>query len=428
MPVNILYTPEDIARLDYLRDLGFPGEYPYHPRRALEHVPGPALDHARVLRVRHLPRTPTAATSSCSSHGETGLSVAFDFPTLYGCDSDDALSQGEVGKCGVAISSLADMETLFDGIPLDKVSTSMTINGPAAVIWAFYIAAAEKQGVGPEKLRGTIQNDILKEYIAQKSWLFPPEPSMRLITDIMAFAAEARPAVEHDLDQRLPHPRSRLDRAAGTGVHARGRPHLRRGRDQGRAGRGRVRAAALVLLQLPSRLLRGDRQVPRRAPHLGPGDEGDVQGEEAGVAGCCRFHTQTAGCTLTAQQPENNIVRTAFQALAAVLGGTQSLHTNSMDETWALPTEKAVLIALRTQQMIAEETGVTNVIDPLGGSYFVEALTNQMEEGATTTSGRSTRWAEWSRPSSTASPSARLPTRPTGTRRRSRRRSGSWSA
>lgn len=378
--VKPLYTPVDICELDYLGDLGFPGEYPY--TRGVRHT----MYRGRQWTMREFSGFGTARDTNerykfLLSHGETGLSVAFDFPTLYGRDSDDPLSRGEVGKCGVAISSLADMETLFDGIPLGEVSTSMTINGPAAVIWAFYIAAAEKQGVPSENLRGTIQNDILKEYIAQKSWLFPPEPSLRIITDIMAFAAKHVP---------------KWNTISISGYHIR------------EAGSTAVQELAFTLKDGLTYVEAGinagldvDMFAPRLSfffnSHLDFFEEiakyraarriwarelRETFKAKKPESWLLRFHTQTAGCSLTAQQPENNIVRTAFQALAAVLGGTQSLHTNSMDETWALPTEKAVLIALRTQQLLAEETGVVNTIDPLGGSYFVEALTNELERQA----------------------------------------------
>ncbi len=378
--LKLLYTPEEISGLDYLRDLGFPGGYPF--TRGVH----PNMYQGRLWTMRQFAGFGTAKDTNARykfllGHGETGLSVAFDFPTLYGRDSDDERAKGEVGKCGVAISSLADMETLFHGIPLDKVSTSMTINGPAAVVWAFYIAASEKQGVASEVLQGTIQNDILKEYIAQKSWLFPPEPSMRVITDIMAYAAEHVP---------------KWNTISISGYHIR------------EAGSTAAQELAFTLkdgLTYVEAGIKAGLDVDTFAPRLSYffNSHLDFFEEVAKFRAArriwaremketfkakdtkswlLRFHTQTAGCSLTAQQPENNIIRTAFQGLAAVMGGTQSLHTNSMDETWALPTEKAVLIALRTQQLIAEETGVTGVIDPLGGSYFVEALTSELEKQA----------------------------------------------
>lgn len=380
IPIKIIYLPSDIKKLDYDRDLGMPGQYPY--TRGVRET----MYRGRVWTMRQFSGFGTSKDTNkrykfLLSHGETGLSVAFDFPTLYGRDSDDSMSEGEVGKCGVAISSLADMETLFDGIPMDKVSTSMTINGPASVVWAFYIAAAENQGVKSSILRGTIQNDILKEYIAQKSWLFPPEPSMRIITDIMDFAAKKVP---------------QWNTISISGYHIR------------EAGSTAVQELAFTLkdgLTYVEEGIKTGLDVDVFAPRLSYffNSHLDFFEEIAKYRAArriwarelkntykakkpesllLRFHTQTAGCTLTAQQPENNIVRTAFQGLAAVLGGTQSLHTNSMDETWALPTEKAVLIALRTQQLIAYETGVANVIDPLGGSYYVESLTNTMEDEA----------------------------------------------
>jgi methylmalonyl-CoA mutase N-terminal domain/subunit len=314
-------------------------------------------------------------------HGETGLSVAFDFPTLYGRDSDEEISRGEVGKCGVAISSLADMETLFDGIPMADVSTSMTINGPASVVWAFYIAAAEKQGVASEKLRGTIQNDILKEYIAQKSWLFPPEPSMRVITDIMAYAAKHVPKW-NTISISGYHIREAGSTAAQELAFT-----LKDGLTYVEAG---IKAGLDVDTFAPRLSYFFNSHLDffeeiakfRAARRIWAREMKETFKAKKPESWLLRFHTQTAGCSLTAQQPENNIVRTAFQALAAVLGGTQSLHTNSMDETLALPTEKAVLVALRTQQLIAEETGVANTIDPLGGSYFVEALTSELERQA----------------------------------------------
>jgi methylmalonyl-CoA mutase N-terminal domain/subunit len=314
-------------------------------------------------------------------HGQTGLSVAFDLPTLMGWDADSPMSQGEVGICGVAVSSLQDMEILFDGIPLEKVSTSMTINSPAAMIFAFYLAVAQKQGVSFDKLRGTLQNDILKEYIAQKEFIFPPRPSMRIITDMIEYCANEVP---------------QWNPVSISGYHIR------------EAGSTAAQELAYTLADgfayIEACLERGmdiDSFAPRLSfffnSHLDFFEEiakyraarriyakrmREKYGAKNQRSWWLRFHTQTAGCTLTAQQPENNIVRTAFQAMAAVLGGTQSLHTNSMDETLALPGEKAVKIALRTQQILAYETGVINTVDPLGGSYFVESLTNKMETEA----------------------------------------------
>jgi len=380
VPLGILYTPADVAAFDYLKDLGFPGQYPF--TRGVRNN----MYRGRQWTMREFSGFGTAKDTNgrykfLLAHGEVGLSVAFDFPTLYGRDSDDTLAQGEVGKCGVAIASLADMETLFDGIPLADVSTSMTINGPAAVVWAFYLAAAEKQGVPSEKLRGTIQNDILKEYIAQKSWLFPPEPSMRVITDIMAYAAKHVPKW-NTISISGYHIREAGSTAAQELAFT-----LKDGLTYVEAG---IKAGLDVDVFAPRLSYFFNSHLDffeeiakfRAARRIWAREMKETFKAKRPESWLLRFHTQTAGCSLTAQQPENNIVRTAFQALAAVLGGTQSLHTNSMDETWALPTEKAVLIALRTQQLIAEETGVPNTIDPLGGSYFVEALTNELEKQA----------------------------------------------
>lgn len=379
-PVQDLYTPLDIADLDYERDLGFPGQYPF-----TRGVQG-NMYRGRIWTMRQFSGFGTAKETNerykyLLKHGQTGLSVAFDMPTIMGYDSDHPRSLGEVGRCGVAIDSLADMEVLFDGIPLDQVTTSMTINGPAAVLWCMYIATAEKQGVSSHQIGGTIQNDILKEYIAQKSWIFPPEPSMRLITDIFAFASQHVP---------------RWNTISISGYHIR------------EAGSTAVQELAFTLADGFAYVEAGikaglnvDDFAPRLSfffnAHIDFFEEiakyraarriwarrmKEKYGAKDPRSWLLRFHTQTAGCSLTAQQPENNIVRTAFEALSAVLGGTQSLHTNSMDEVLALPTEKAVTIALRTQQIIAYETGVTNTIDPLAGSYYVEALTNRMEEEA----------------------------------------------
>jgi methylmalonyl-CoA mutase, N-terminal domain len=380
VPLDSLYTPADVAGFEYLNDLGFPGQYPF--TRGVRNN----MYRGRQWTMREFSGFGTAKDTNgrykfLLAHGEVGLSVAFDFPTLYGRDSDDTLAQGEVGKCGVAIASLADMETLFDGIPLADVSTSMTINGPAAVVWAFYLAAAEKQGVPSEKLRGTIQNDILKEYIAQKSWLFPPEPSMRVITDIMAYAAKHVPKW-NTISISGYHIREAGSTAAQELAFT-----LKDGLTYVEAG---IKAGLDVDVFAPRLSYFFNSHLDffeeiakfRAARRIWAREMKETFKAKKPESWLLRFHTQTAGCSLTAQQPENNIVRTAFQALAAVLGGTQSLHTNSMDETWALPTEKAVLIALRTQQLIAEETGVTNTIDPLGGSYFVEALTNELEKQA----------------------------------------------
>lgn len=375
--IDRLYTPLDVADTDYLSDLGLPGEYPY--TRGI---------HATMYRARPWTQRMFAGFGTVEEtnvrfkylldKGQTGLSVAFDLPTLMGYDTDDPESLGEFGKCGVAVSSLKDMEILFDSIPLDRVSTSMTINSPAAVIWAMYVATAEKQGVRPDQLRGTIQNDILKEYIAQKEYIFPPQPSMRLVVDTIEYGAEQLP---------------QWNPISISGYHIR------------EAGSTAAQELAFTLADgleyvrwCVARGMDIDAFAPRlsfffnahndffeeiakyRAARRIWAHEMRVTFNAKGPrAWLMRFHTQTAGVSLTAQQPENNIVRVAVQALAAVLGGTQSLHTNSMDEALALPSEHAVKIALRTQQILAEESGVTNTIDPLGGSFFVESLTNRME-------------------------------------------------
>lgn len=378
--INPLYTPKDIEEMDYIKDVGFPGQFPY--TRGIH----PSGYRGKFWTMRQFagfgtPEDTNARFKYLLANGQTGLSVAFDLPTLMGYDSDHEFSRGEVGICGVAISSLQDMETLFDGIPLDKVSTSMTINSPAAMIYAFYLAVAKKQGVNFKDLRGTLQNDILKEYIAQKEFIYPPEPSMRIITDMVEYSTNEVP---------------QFNPISVSGYHIR------------EAGSTAAQELAYTLADgfayIEAAIERGmdvDSFAPRISfffnSHLDFFEEiakfraarriyskrmKEKYGAKNPRSWWMRFHTQTAGCTLTAQQPENNIVRTAFQALAAVLGGTQSLHTNSMDETLALPSEKAVKIALRTQQLIAFETGVANTVDPLGGSYFVESLTNQMESEA----------------------------------------------
>ncbi|MGC8595960.1 MAG: acyl-CoA mutase large subunit family protein [Candidatus Kryptoniota bacterium] len=379
-PVDILYTPDDIEKINYLSDIGFPGEYPY--TRGIHHT----MYRGRLWTMRQFAGFGTPEDSNKRYHyllqnGQTGLSVAFDLPTLMGRDADDPLSEGEVGVCGVSVSSLADMEILFKGIPLDKVSTSMTINAPAAMLLAFYIAVAEKQGVKKNSLRGTIQNDILKEYIAQKEWIYPPAPSIRIITDMFKYTAKEMP---------------QWNPISISGYHIR------------EAGSTALQELAFTLADGFAYIEAGiaaGMEVDEFAPRLSFFFNSHLDffeeiakfraarriyakrmrykyGAKDPRSWTLRFHTQTAGCSLTAQQPENNIVRTAYEALAAVLGGTQSLHTNSMDETLALPSEKAVTIALRTQQILAYEIGVANTIDPLAGSYFVEALTNKMEEGA----------------------------------------------
>ncbi|MFN2433735.1 MAG: methylmalonyl-CoA mutase [Gemmatimonadota bacterium] len=378
-PVEPLYTPGDVE-VDYLRDLGFPGEYPF------TRGPYASMYRSRLWTMRQFAGFGSASDTNERYHfllerGQTGLSVAFDMPTLMGLDSDDPHAEGEVGICGVAVSSLRDMERLFQGIPLERVSTSMTINGPALVLFAFYLAVAEKQGVAPEKLRGTLQTDILKEYIAQKEWLFPPEPHLRIIVDMMRFCSEQAP---------LWHPIS------VSGYHIR------------EAGSTAAQELAFTLADgftYVERAIQAGLDVDSFAPRLSfffnahneffeeiakyraarriwARHMQERYGARDPRSLRLRFHTQTAGVSLTEQQPENNIVRVAIQALAGVLGGTQSLHTNSMDETVALPSEKAVKIALRTQQVLAYESGVANVIDPLAGSYYVEALTNRLEEEA----------------------------------------------
>lgn len=378
--VKPLYGPADIRPLDYEKDLGYPGEYPY--TRGVRTT----MYRGRLWTMRQFSGFGSARDSNERYHflldrGQTGLSVAFDMPTIMGYDSDHARSHGEVGMCGVAIDSLQDMEVLFDRIPLDRVSTSMTINAPASILLALYVCVGEKQGVASEKLRGTIQNDILKEYIAQKSWIFPPEPSVRIITDILAFCADHVP---------------KWNTISISGYHIR------------EAGSTAAQELAFTLADGFAYVEAGikagldvDTFAPRLSfffnSHLDFFEEiakyraarriwarrmKEKYGAKKPESLLVRFHTQTAGCTLTAQQPENNIVRTAYEAMAAALGGTQSLHTNSMDETLALPSEKAAQIALRTQQVLACETGVTNTIDPLAGSYYVEHLTNELEEDA----------------------------------------------
>lgn len=380
LPVDRVYSRDHLKDWNPEQELGQPGEFPF--TRGVY----PTMYRGRLWTMRQFAGFGTATDTNkrftyLLQHGQTGLSVAFDMPTLMGYDSDAPQAHGEVGYCGVAVSSLADMEQLFDGIPLDRVTTSMTINGPAAVLFAMYLAMAERRQIPLERLGGTIQNDILKEYIAQKEWLFPPEPHLRLITDTIAYCAQHVPKW---------HPISI------SGYHIR------------EAGSTAVQELAFTLydgLTYVEAAVKAGLDVDAFAPQLSfffnvhndffeevakfraarrlwakemerrhhPKDPRSLQ---------LRFHAQTAGCSLTAQQPMNNVVRTALQALAAVLGGTQSLHTNSMDETLALPTEEAVKLALRTQQIIAHESEVTNTVDPLGGSYYVEFLTNQLEEGA----------------------------------------------
>ncbi|HET8945483.1 MAG TPA: methylmalonyl-CoA mutase family protein [Candidatus Polarisedimenticolia bacterium] len=386
LPIARLYTAEDLEGWDAERDLGLPGEPPY--TRGLH----PTMYRGRLWTMRQFAGFGSAEDTNrrfhyLLEHGQTGLSTAFDLPTLMGRDSDDALADGEVGREGVAIDTLEDMETLFRGIPLGEVSTSMTINAPAFVLLAMYLAVAEKQGVELARLEGTIQNDILKEYIAQKEWIYPPAPSMRLITDMIAFCTE-----------RVP----KWNTISISGYHIR------------EAGSTAVQELAFTLADglayVEAGRARGldvDRFAPRLSfffnSHIDFFEEvakfraarrmwGRFMRERFGAkdprSWMLRTHAQTAGCSLTAQQPVNNVVRVTLQALAAVLGGTQSLHTNSLDETLALPSEESVRIALRTQQIVAEESGVTNTVDPLGGSYFVEALTTKMEQDALELIGR----------------------------------------
>ncbi|TWH56452.1 methylmalonyl-CoA mutase [Desulfitobacterium sp. LBE] len=379
-PIAPLYSPDNTPKIDFEKDINYPGAYPY--TRGVR----TNMYRGRLWTMRQFAGFATAVESNqrykfLLSQGQTGLSVAFDMPTIMGYDSDHPRAYGEVGRVGVAIDSLQDMETLFKDIPLDQVSTSMTTNAPAAILWSMYLVAAEKQGVPAHKLTGTIQNDILKEYIAQKSWIFPPEPSLRLITDIFAFARDNVP---------------KWNTISISGYHIR------------EAGATALQELAFTLADGFAYVEAGikagldvDDFAPRlsfffnshtdffeeiakyrAARRIWARHMKENYGAKKEESLLLRFHTQTAGCSLTAQQPENNIIRTAYQAMSAVLGGTQSLHTNSMDEVLALPSEKAVQIALRTQQILAYETGIVNTIDPLAGSYFVEALTRQMEEGA----------------------------------------------
>ena len=379
-PLRPLYTGDDLSDFDADAHLGFPGEFPY--TRGIH----PSMYRGRLWTMRQFAGMGTPEQTNLRykfllEKGQTGLSVAFDNPTLYGRDSDYALSVGEVGKTGVAVDTLADMERLFDGIPLDQVSTSMTINAPASWIFAMFLANAERRNIPFHKLRGTLQNDILKEYIAQKEWIFPPQPHIRLITDLMAFCAD-----------RVPQ----WNTISISGYHIR------------EAGSTAAQELAFTLADgftYVEHALRAGLDIDDFAPrlsfffnaHLDFFEEiaklraarriwarhmKDKYRAKDPRSWLCRFHVQTAGCSLTAQQPAINIVRTALEGLAGVLGGCQSLHTNSMDEALALPSEKAVEIALRTQQIIAYESGAANVIDPLGGSFYVETLTNEMEEEA----------------------------------------------
>jgi methylmalonyl-CoA mutase N-terminal domain/subunit len=379
-PLDPLYTPASVPELDYPRDLGYPGHYPM--TRGVYHT----MYRGRLWTMRQFAGFGSADETNARykfllEQGQGGLSVAFDMPTLMGRDSDDPRSEGEVGRCGVATDSLADFEVLFDGIPLGDISTSMTISGPATVLFAFFLAAAERQSVPWNVLDGTLQTDILKEYIAQKEWLFPPRPHLRLIGDLIEFCATEVPKF-HPISVSGYHIREAGSTAAQELAFtlADGFSYVELGRDRGldvdrfSQGLSFFFNAHIDFFEEIAKY-RAARRIWARwlRDRYGAKEEQSLR---------LRFHTQTAGCSLTAQQPENNIVRTAIEALAAVLGGTQSLHTNALDEVLALPTERAAQIALRTQQVIAYETGVANVIDPLGGSYFVEALTDRMETAA----------------------------------------------
>ncbi len=377
-PINRLYTPLDVASLDYEKDLGLPGEYPY--TRGVH----PTLHRGKLWTMRMFAGFGTAEETNARfkyllSQGQTGLSIAFDLATLMGYDTDQPEALGEFGTCGVAVSSLKDMEILLDGIPLDKVSTSMTINSPAAIIWAMYIAAAEKQGVRPDQLRGTIQNDILKEFIAQKEFIFPPEPSMRLVVDTMEFGAQKVPQW-NTISISGYHIREAGSTAAQELAFtlADGLEYVRWGIQRGMDVDGF--APRLSFFFNAHNDFFEEIAKYRAARRIWAREMRETFKARDARSWLLRFHTQTAGVSLTAQQPENNVVRVAIQALAAVLGGSQSLHTNSMDEALALPSEHAVTIALRTQQIIAEESGVANTVDPLGGSFFVEARTDHMEK------------------------------------------------
>ncbi len=378
--VESVYTPEHLAESDYLRDSGLPGEYPYlrgvHPDgyRA-------RLWTMRMFAGFGLPQETNERFRFLLDNGQTGLSVAFDMPTLYGYDTDDPQAAGEFGKCGVAVSSLTDMETLFDGIPLDQVTTSMTINSPAAIIWAMYIAVAEKQGVPLDKIGGTLQNDILKEYLAQNEYIFPPAPSMRLVVDTVEFAAKYMPNW-NPISISGYHIRE----AGSTAVQelaftlADGFEYVRHCLDRGMAVDDF--APRLSFFFNAHNDFFEEVAKFRAARRIWAREMQDTFKATNPRSAWLRFHAQTSGATLTAQQPENNVARVSLQALAAVLGGCQSLHTNGKDEAWALPSEQAALQALRTQQIIAHETGVTDTVDPLGGSYYLESLTNRVEAEA----------------------------------------------
>jgi methylmalonyl-CoA mutase N-terminal domain/subunit len=380
MEVNDLYSPDDLENVDYLHDIGFPGVYPY--TRGIH----PNMYRGKLWTMRQFagfagPKDTNERFHYLLTHGQTGLSTAFDLPTLMGYDSDHPMSHGEVGVCGVAVDTLRDMEIIFDKIPLDRVSTSMTINSPAAMLLAMYLAVGEKQGVPKSKLRGTIQNDILKEYIAQKEYIFPPNPSMRIIMDMIEYCS-----IEVPLWNTISISGYHIREAGSTAVQ-----ELAFTLADGFAYVEAAIKAGMDVDDFAPRLsfffnahLDFFEEIAkyRAARRIWARHMRERYNAKNPRSWLMRFHTQTAGCSLTAQQPENNIIRTATEALGGVLGGTQSLHTNSMDETWALPSEKAAKIALRTQQVIAHETGVANTIDPIAGSYFVESLTNKMEEGA----------------------------------------------
>ncbi|MCC6498842.1 MAG: methylmalonyl-CoA mutase family protein [Anaerolineales bacterium] len=379
-PINRLYTPLDVADKDYASSLGLPGDYPY--TRGVH----PTLHRSKLWTMRMFAGFGTAEETNARfkyllEQGQTGLSVAFDLATLMGYDTDQPEALGEFGKCGVAVSSLKDMEILFDGIPFDQVSTSMTINSPAAITWAMYLAAAENRGVRLDQLRGTIQNDILKEFIAQKEFIFPPEPSMRLVVDTMEFGSQKVPQWNtisisgYHIREAGSTAAQELAFTLGDGLEY-VRWGIARGMDVDEF------APRLSFFFNAHNDFFEEIAKYRAARRIWAREMRETFKAKNPRSWLCRFHTQTAGVSLTAQQPENNVVRVAIQALAAVLGGTQSLHTNSLDEALALPSEHAVTIALRTQQIIAEESGVTNTVDPLGGSFFVEALTDRMEKEA----------------------------------------------
>ncbi len=375
-----LYTPSDVAGLDPDVDLGYPGVYPF--TRGIH----PTMYRGRLWTMRQFSGFGTAEDTNerykfLLERGQTGLSVAFDFPTLMGYDSDHPRSEGEVGKCGVAISSLADMETLFDGIPMDQVSTSMTINGPAAMLFCFYVAAAERQGADISKLRGTVQNDILKEYMAQHAWVFPVEPALKIIVDLFEWATEHTP-----LWNTISISGYHIREAGATAVQelaftlANGFEYVEHGLARG-LDVDRFTHRLSFFWDVHNDFFEEIAKM-RAARRIWARHMRERYHASDPRSWMMRFHCQTAGVSLTAQQPMNNVVRVAYQAMAAALAGAQSLHTNSLDETLALPTEDAVKLALRTQQVLAYETGVANVSDPLGGSYYVEALTNRMEAEA----------------------------------------------